>query len=82
MAGKRPLRFEPRSHGAQWAVWDLLKDRWYEPQGEPLLDWFHKDCEKRCQNLQRLFEFANPLPFLDENESGPEFMDPDYLFKK
>ena len=77
MAGTRPTRFEPRTYPgtAQWAVWDLLKQDWYLLNGKVLTDQEESESLERCQNLQRLFEFANPLPFLDENDSGPDFMD-------
>ena len=83
MGGKRPMRFEPRIiEGTTWAVYDLLFQKWYEPyQGQTITSIDLEEIEKRCQNLQRAFEFANPLPFLDENDSGPDFMDPDYVLK-
>lgn len=84
MAGKRPRRFEPRQYDEKgnWAVWDLLKDRWYKPYDHPVISLDKAEIEERCQNFQRIFEFGNPLPFLDPEESGPDFMEPDYAFKK
>ena len=76
------MRFEPRIYDeiGNYAVYDLLKDRWHLAFGEPILDVCKEKIEKRCMNLQRQFEFANPEPFLDENMSGPDFMDPEFIF--
>ena len=81
---KRKQRFEPRIYDeiGNYAVYDLLKDQWYLVNDKPILDFHKAEIEERCQNLQRLFEFANPLPFLDEEMSGPDFMDSDYIFNK
>ena len=80
---KRKQRFETREYPetGNYAVWDLLKNDWYRVNGELIKDWSKARSEERCKNLQRLFEYANPLPFLNEEMSGPDFMDPDWAFK-
>ena len=81
---KRKQRFEPRIYDeiGNYAVYDLLKERCYLVNEKPIMGCQKSEIEERCQNLQRLFEFANPLPFLDEEMSGPDLMNPDYVFDK
>lgn len=83
MTGKRKLRFEVRQYDrfGNWAVYDLLFDRWYMPIGKPILDGRKEEIEERCRNLQRHFELINPMPFLDASMTGPDYMDEEFIFR-